>query len=137
MKVSAAMLCDFATVREGLLHVLGAGVNRVWQDNFPGRFNVCLALLIDARGDDNELHRLAIAVKRGRRTLTSVSAEFRPAPAAEGPVPAELVSHLPVVFDLRDAPVPAEGFYSVVVDIDGRRVAKVDVLAASRPAQNA
>lgn len=35
MQVDCALLCDAATVREGLLHILGGGVTRVNRPGFP------------------------------------------------------------------------------------------------------
>lgn len=47
MPVTAALLCDAATVREGLLHVLGAGITRLWRAELPAPMNVALALMIE------------------------------------------------------------------------------------------
>ena len=35
MQVVTALLCDYASVREGLLNILGGGVNRLWRAELP------------------------------------------------------------------------------------------------------
>lgn len=46
MRVDCALLCDAATVREGLLHILGGGVTRLSRPSMPGPLSVQLALRI-------------------------------------------------------------------------------------------
>lgn len=38
-----AVLCDRATVRDGLLHILGAGVTIVYRDKVPAPLDVDVA----------------------------------------------------------------------------------------------
>lgn len=52
-EVAAAFLCDYASVREGLLHILGGGITRVWRDEFPAPLGVGLAVVF-------ELHRMEL-----------------------------------------------------------------------------
>lgn len=44
MRVECALLCDAASVREGLLHVLGGGISRISVDEFPVRLPLTFAL---------------------------------------------------------------------------------------------
>jgi hypothetical protein len=32
-----ALLCDAATVRENVLHILGGGLGQLWRDVYPAR----------------------------------------------------------------------------------------------------
>ena len=47
MNVGTALLCDFASVRDGLLFVVGGGVTRLWREEFPAPMGVCLALVFE------------------------------------------------------------------------------------------
>ena len=46
MKVSVAAICDFAQVREGLLSVISAGINRLWRPQYPAPMGAMLALIV-------------------------------------------------------------------------------------------
>jgi hypothetical protein len=46
MRVDCALLCDAATVREGLLHILGGGVTRINRDEYPAPLGTTLALRV-------------------------------------------------------------------------------------------
>ncbi|QTU64235.1 hypothetical protein [Streptomyces scabiei] len=62
MKLIMAALCDRATIREGLLHILGAGVTQCSLASLPSAPDLDLAVLIRAEN----LNELA-----GRHTLTT------------------------------------------------------------------
>lgn len=47
MKVTTALLCDFAQVREGLLSVMSGGITRLWREELPAPLGVWLALMIE------------------------------------------------------------------------------------------
>ena len=55
MKTTALLLCDAATVREGLLNVLGAGITRLWHAGLPVALNVTVAALVAV--EQHELER--------------------------------------------------------------------------------
>ena len=46
MEIVAALICDAATVREGLLNVLGAGIARLWRPQLPAPLSIDFATLI-------------------------------------------------------------------------------------------
>jgi hypothetical protein len=46
VEVDCALICDYATVREGLLHILGGGVSRLLRPVYPAPFAAGLALRI-------------------------------------------------------------------------------------------
>ncbi len=59
MRVTCALLCDAATVREGLLHVLGGGVTRIWRTEVPTALGVDLALLLSMdQAEQDEPHNV-------------------------------------------------------------------------------
>jgi hypothetical protein len=44
---SVGVLCDKATIREGLLHILGGGVRVLGRPQLPASFDVDLALMLE------------------------------------------------------------------------------------------
>lgn len=70
MRVAFATFADAATVREGLLHLLGGGVNIVGRSDFPAPAGVTLPLLLEASPDDlGEEHELTVDVRQPDGTL--------------------------------------------------------------------
>ena len=58
-----AMLCDAATVREGLLNVLGAGITRLHREQFPAAMGTQLALLLHSNAKEmGKPHKLLITI---------------------------------------------------------------------------
>ena len=51
MELKAAIICDAASVREGLLHVLGGGITRIWRQDLPAALGVALAVIVDLPPD--------------------------------------------------------------------------------------
>jgi len=50
--IAAAILCDAATVREGLLHMLGGPITRLYRPGVPAPLGVALASIIEMERDD-------------------------------------------------------------------------------------
>lgn len=70
MEIVSALLCDFATVREGLLHVLGGGVTRIWRPTLPATLGVSLALTLEVPRDEVLLpHEVQVMIKDSDRNL--------------------------------------------------------------------
>lgn len=115
-----AFLCDAATVRENLLHVLGGGVTRIWPPTFPGKLGLDLALMLTlTQTEAQEKHRIRVVVQTADgKALAEAKAEFKVAPGPDVQ-PGERVG-VPLAFSLTDVPIPGEGVYSVEVLIDGQ-----------------
>src|SRR4051794_31886604 len=72
MQVVTALLCDYASVREGLLNILGGGVNRLWRAELPAPLNLSMALMVDLHPQEvGSPHDLQVAVQDddGRRII--------------------------------------------------------------------
>src|SRR5262245_15290855 len=54
--IQAAILCDFAQVREGVLFVSSGGINRMYRAQTPAPMGVYLALVVDVGPE--EVHRV-------------------------------------------------------------------------------
>jgi len=109
------MLCDAASVREGLLSVLGAGITVVWRESFPAPLFADLAA---------QFERLDVAASR-----YDVSISARPVEGGESVFNAELQLQveardddrpqmIPLIVPLRDVGVPGPGSYILEVFVD-------------------
>jgi hypothetical protein len=47
VRITSALLCDAASVREGLLHLIGGGISRMWRAELPATFGVTVAVVIE------------------------------------------------------------------------------------------
>ena len=52
MDIHTALLADSATVREGLLHLLGAPITRIYPPALPASLNTTLVLIFDLAPQD-------------------------------------------------------------------------------------
>jgi hypothetical protein len=114
-----ALLCDAATVRENLLHILGGGLGELWRDAYPSALGVDLALLLTLHPseatDDHEL-RILIQDTDGKQ-IAQLEARFSVgAPVMQ--IPAGQMLRAPVAIQLRTVPIPAPGLYSIELLVD-------------------
>lgn len=121
MRVDTALLCDAATVREGLLHILGGGITQIVRPEYPAELGVTLALRIMVHPTEMEHpHQLQIVVQDADgHKITEVRAEVQAEPLPEGVEPGEEGELLiPWAFPGRPK-LPAAGRYSMELLIDG------------------
>ena len=118
MRLSTALLADAATVREGLLHVLGGGVTTMGRSSFPAPMDVALALVMHVHPTElGSQHTLRVQVQGADgQFVASADAQWGPLSVAGDPPLHEIGQ--PVVLDLRNVPLPASGDYSVELLID-------------------
>lgn len=132
MRISTALLCDAATVREGLLHILGGGVSVMGRADFPAPMLVQLAILIHQ--DPTELgqeHVLDVVVQNidGVR-VAEASVQWLTSSAA---VPGFRELAQPLVLPLQDIGLPEPGAYSVELLINGHHEASIGFEVVSGP----
>lgn len=112
MKVRA-ILCDSATVREGLLHILGGGLTRLWRSSYPAQLPAALAMVISPETSElNEDHQLVVKVMdEDGKELARFDQNFKVGGGTPGEVPA-----IPVVLSFAPPlPIPHAGNYAIVV----------------------
>jgi len=124
MRTECAVLCDAASVREGLLHILGAGVTQVSVAEFPAALPVTFAfrVVLEPRELRSE-HRLRVQVMdySADKVLGQFQFDFRvqkPDPVREeaafaAPIPLEVLR------------VPAPGQYVFEATFDHTRLASI------------
>ena len=113
VRVTALLLADRATVREGLLHVLGAGITRIVRDPLPARLDVALAVMFRA-DDEADLvasHKLEVSIAEVITRSTServAKADMELFPPL-GQVSRGPNLQVPVVVPIQPIPVPENG----------------------------
>lgn len=122
MKVDSALLCDAATVREGLLHILGGGITRAGRSQFPAPIGLTLALRVLIHPTEaDRAHTLEARLQdEDGEVIGGFEVEFTPDPeSVKNLVAGELLS-LPMPLEPPpDAALPGPGVYSFEVLIDG------------------
>lgn len=119
MELKAAIICDAASVREGLLHVLGGGITRVWRQDLPAALGVALAVIVDLSPDVMfDAHEVTVAFVRDddNEQLNEIKGAFQVGPELRlEPGEHQLV---PMVFDLHGAVVDRYGAFTFHIAID-------------------
>jgi hypothetical protein len=136
MRVTAAMLADHATVRDGLLHVLGGGINQLFRDPLPAPLGAMLALMLQPESLDDllETHDLEVTIKHVEGEDVGQVAKavmtLRSAGPAAGPL-----GLVPVVVPFQNVPVTQTGTHQITVSLDGEQVAVIEfvVVKAADP----
>jgi hypothetical protein len=138
MKATAVILADHATVREGLLHVLGGGITRVIRDPLPAPLGVMLALMLqpDSHEDLQKPHDVEVTIRNeGTQVGTPVAKAvmtLRIGAPGPGPLP-------PVVLavPLQSVPITATGVHRITVSLDGEQAGVVEFEVMKAPDQQA
>lgn len=122
MRVQSALLCDAASVREGLLHVLGGGLTYGVRPSFPAPFGVYLAVVCETEQQDLG-RRVELKV-----VVVHVDANEPPIFELDGDLGVQLPPDndervpmlLPIVIDLSSLAVSEKGVYAVQMFCDGK-----------------
>lgn len=135
-----ALLCDAATVRENLLHILGGGLGQLWRDAYPAPLGIDLALLLTLHpSETTDEHELRILIQdTDGKQIAQVDATFSIGPQVMQ-IPAGQMVRAPIALQLRTIPIPAPGLYSfeLLVDKQHRRSLPFQAMPAGEqpPAQ--
>lgn len=126
-----AILCDSATVRDGLLHLLGGGITRLWRPTFPAQFSGALALIIHAHPTEVGMeHKLQILIRAADgETVLEAGGGFT-VNRGDDSEPGEITA-LPLVVGFNAPPltIPREGSYSIDVLVDQQHQDSLSFLA--------
>lgn len=134
VKLTTALLCDYAQVRDGLVHIVAGGVNRLVRRAFPAPMGVSFAIVMEfdqfERQRDHEL-TIRIIDADGHQIAQGSGAVRPRRPQPPGP----MRSQVPHVFDLRGVKIPGEGAYELKVYIDGAHHSDVpfEAMRAAEP----
>ena len=133
MEIDCALLCDFVTVRENLLHILGGGLNELTRPTYPAPMGISLAVRIlahhrEVQGehtlqldviseDGSEVATIKLGFKVDKLTNTTDQANI----------------NLP--FGLQGVVLPSKGKYSVEILINGQHKRSIPFNAKEAPQQ--
>jgi hypothetical protein len=118
MRLDCALLCDAATVREDLLHILGGGITRIARPGpYPAALDVSLALrIVIDPGELKRSHESQILLQSDEgKLIADLRFEFL---VDSGNEPGQETA-LPIAASLHGVGVPAPGAYRFEVLIDG------------------
>jgi len=121
MEVDTALLCDAATVRDGLLHILGGGITAVARPQYPAELGLTLALRVMVHQTEVEHpHQLQIILQgEDGEKITEVRAEVQAQTPPENVEPG-IQGEILIPWDFPGRPkLPAPGRYSMELLIDG------------------
>jgi len=119
VEIVTALLCDAASTREGLLHILGGGITRLFVPEIPGAVGVTVAAM--ARMNEDELdrpHEVNFHVEHDgaivQRGMGGLQVNTPPRIESGERLLVPLVS--PIAF-----PIASYGQYAVVIEIEEAR----------------
>jgi hypothetical protein len=118
-RVASALLCDAATVREGLLHILGGGITRLHRSEFPAPMQVTLVAQVVLTPTEIQFaHDVAALIQTEDGDIV-VQANGHLDAGEPNPMlePGESVI-LPLVINLHGVVLPVPGGYSIEVSVD-------------------
>lgn len=134
MKATAVILADHATVREGLLHVLGGGITRIIRDPLPGPLGVMLALMLqpDDLEDLLKSHDIEVAIKYAgpgdEELVAKAVMTLRTGAPGVGPLPP-----VAVAVPLQAVPINKTGKHHLTVSLDGEQAAVIEFEVVKAP----
>jgi len=132
MRLTTGLLCDYAQVRQGLLHVVAGGVNRLLRPTFPAPMGVALALVLELDPFERRAdHQITVRVvdADGRQVAQGGGRILGRELAPDAPSRTQI----PHVFDLRAVVIPAPGDYEVKVYVDGAHRADIPFQGLQTP----
>jgi len=120
VKILVSVLCDKATVREGLLHILGGGVTLLGRPQLPARLSVDLALMLQLENasEFEQPHTVNVLLRDSNDELILAGELFFDAPLPDempDPLPG-----LPLVIPLQDVPARNYGAHTIAIMMDGQ-----------------
>ena len=126
IRISAALLCDAANVREGLINVISGGITRLWREELPAPMGVALALVLDIAPEECGLpHELgAVIVGPDGERLGDLRGGFQ-TERSDAMEAGERVL-VPIVLQLQNVGVTGFGHHRVQLLIDSDEASSLD-----------
>lgn len=133
--LSAALLCDAATVREDLLHILGGGVTALVRPSFPAPLGCVMAIALAAvfeagQASDHEIRAIGRSDDEESLRLFEFGTGFGVSADTTG------FETLPLVLPLNNAGLPRAGRYVIELYLDGAPLGETRFEAFEAPAEH-
>ncbi len=136
MKLSYALLADFAQVEGGKVFIFGGGITILWREEFPAPMGVTVVLSLaynNVEAGSERALKLQINDADGKAVAPPLEAGFRLPARAEGiptSVPLEAVFAVNVASNVPI--IPADGNYVVELMVDGNHIKSLPFAAVLR-----
>ena len=118
-RITSALLCDAATVREGLVHILGGGITRLNRPEYPSPMMTGLALAVVLSpleaGHPHEV--VAIVQTEDGEAIVQANGQLQPGEPSPLLEPGESVA-IQLAIPLHQVVLPAAGGYSIEISVD-------------------
>jgi hypothetical protein len=130
MILTSLILADYATIREGVLNVLGGGINKLQKSSFPAPMSAAVALMVkpesadDVRGE----HIIEVGITRAANDLIAEVQLKWPGTSSAGELPVPLPA-IPIVVPTDDISLPDADLYSLFVKLDGVEAGRLEFVA--------
>ena len=129
--MTTTLLCDAATVREGLLHVLGGGISAMGRTEYPSTMQASLAVIVHLHPTEiTTPHVLRVLVQNADGGDVAHIDVTIDATQLQADFPTRDIVQ-PIVIPLQNVTLPAPGDYSVEVLIDGMHQDSVPFAASA------
>jgi hypothetical protein len=139
VQLLAALLCDFAQVRDGLMVIVATPITRVVRPEYPSPLKLALAVVVEgAPGDIVGLpHEVQVIVSIAGQSVAEARLAFSIGEENVAHLaPGETVN-LPLVIDMSELALPTEGPYTILVRLNGGEAVGQPELTLSLLAQQA
>ncbi len=132
--VVSALLCDAATVREGLLHILGGGITRLHRGEYPAPMQVTLvAQVVLTPVEVEHPHDVtAIVQTEDGDVVVQATGHLEAGPPNPLLEPGESVI-LPLMIGLHGVVLPGPGGYSIEISVDNVHQTSLSFRAVTVP----
>lgn len=125
-----ATLCDAASVREGLLNVLGAGITLLQRQSFPAPLTLSLALLFELEADlPDKGYRVDIELRDSKGEVGVRMGGAINTANAERPFDPSIPSSVPFIASLDGVGIPRADSYEFVISLEGQVVSTLKFAA--------
>jgi hypothetical protein len=131
MQVTSMILADFAIARDGVLNVVGGGINRLARSEFPARMEASLALMIspDNVKDLTDDHLIEVIIADTSKDARIAHFRFKWPGISSSEMPAEPLPSIPLVVPTRNIKLPHAGLYRLFVTVDTRETGHLEFKA--------
>lgn len=117
VRITTAVLCDFAQVRDGLLFVSSGAVTRLYRHDLPAPLGIMVAVVIDVPLEESGVPHVlrTTVVNRHNNELAGLTNTFQV--GDDGLFPHE-VQQVPMVFSLSGVSARSWGTHQVRLSLD-------------------
>lgn len=108
-------LCDAASVREGLLHILGAGINSIHREGeYPAEIGATIAAVVAFKGEKPRPPRLTLRISTSEGEPIGIEdLVLGPTEEEEFELDSGPIYTIPIVVNISEMNLPSPGRYRI------------------------